>query len=73
MAGTAVFSEWFGKQIEGKMSAGEFAQKAGISRAAAYFYKSGDRVPDRTALAKIARALGLNLADLPEFAPKAKA
>ena len=65
------FSEWYKEQLRGKgMSAGEFAQRARISRAASYFYFNGNRVPNEAALNKIAAAFELDRSTMPIFAPK---
>ncbi len=66
------FSVWYNQKLDALgVSAGEFAATARLSRAASYFYKKGDRVPDRAAILKIAAALKINLADMPKFQPKA--
>ncbi len=66
------FSVWYNQKLDALgVSAGEFAATARLSRAASYFYKKGDRVPDRAAILKIAAALKINLAVLPKFQPKA--
>lgn len=63
------FSEWFKEVLhEKRMSAGEFSQRARISRAASYFYLDGSRVPNEMALVKIAVALGIDRASMPSFA-----
>lgn len=68
------FSVWYNQYLnDNTTSAGAFAQKAGLSRAASYFYKSGDRVPDRSAMVRIAAAMGVAVKDMPQFAPKTKA
>lgn len=68
------FSVWYNAYLDANTtSAGAFAQKAGLSRAASYFYKSGDRVPDRAAMTRIAVAMGITVKDMPQFAPKIKA
>lgn len=62
------FSAWFSARLhEKRMSAGEFAQRARISRAASYFYLDGSRVPNEMALAKIAVGLGIDRASMPQF------
>ena len=56
------FSTWIKEQLKKKAgwTFGTLSEKAKISRAAAYFYRDGLRVPNTEALAKIAVALGLN-------------
>lgn len=65
------FSEWFKEKLRSNtLSAGEFAQKARISRAASYFYLDGSRVPGEAALSKIATAFQIERDSMPTFAPK---
>lgn len=55
----------------GRWNAGELAQSAGISRAASYAYVAGTRVPDDPkVISRIARVLGVALADIPTFQSK---
>lgn len=73
MATPAIFSDWFAKQLKAQtMTAGEFAQKAKIHKATAYFYASGDRVPKGSNLRKVAEAFGVEASTLPDFAPKVR-
>jgi transcriptional regulator with XRE-family HTH domain len=67
------FSDWLKKELSKRpgWTAGTLAQRARISRPAAYFYVSGERVPTDNTLAKIAAALEIDAATLPKFAPKA--
>jgi hypothetical protein len=54
-----------------KMTPGELAQSAKISRSSAYFYINGDRVPDDPAvIARIAKVFHVKPADVPAFEPK---
>jgi hypothetical protein len=70
------FSLWLqthgvGQNGMSKLNAGDLAQAAKISRAAAYAYVSGTRVPDDPeVIARIARVLHVDSIDIPEFAPK---
>ena len=67
----ANFQEWFNGMLKKKTTtAGQFAQKAKISKATAYFYASGDRVPKGSNLKKVADAFGVDAATLPDFSPK---
>ena len=62
------FSTWFKQQLAKKdMSAGEFAERARISRAASYFYVQGKRVPNQATLVKIASALEVPVASVPTY------
>lgn len=66
MPETTTFSTWLKAELYNRrMNAAELAGKAGISRAAAYFYVSGDRTPRPDVQAKIAGALGISLDQLP--------
>jgi transcriptional regulator with XRE-family HTH domain len=72
MADTTKFSEWITAQLKKKAgwTFGTLAERAKISRAAAYFYRDGLRVPNEEALMKIARALDIERSSMPQFAPK---
>jgi transcriptional regulator with XRE-family HTH domain len=62
------FAEWFRGALQHRgLSAGQFAKSASISRSAAYFYCSGDRLPTRNVVTKIANALGIAPSELPSF------
>ncbi len=62
------FKDWFREQLESRSLTGaEFAENANISKAAAYFYLSGKRVPDEQSAALIARALEIAPESLPTF------
>lgn len=67
-----IFAEWFKLKLqEMGVSAGEFAQLSPrISRAAAYFYLDGSRVPNSAALDNIAKKLNIDRATMPSFAPR---
>jgi predicted transcriptional regulator len=65
------FKDWYKEKLRSKsMSAGEFAQRARISRAASYFYLDGSRVPNEAALSKIALAFQIERSSMPTFASK---
>jgi transcriptional regulator with XRE-family HTH domain len=69
---TNVFGNWLRKKLDEKrMTGGEFAQRARLSRPAVYFYLDGKRVPDEAALARIVASLGVELESLPAFERKA--
>jgi len=72
MADTTKFSEWITDQLKKKTgwTFGTLAERAKISRAAAYFYRDGLRVPNEVALVKIANALGIERSSMPQFTPK---
>lgn len=62
-----------GPNGQSKWNAGDLAQAAGISRASAYSYVSGTRVPDDLeVISRIARVLGVAPVDVPTFAPKSR-
>jgi transcriptional regulator with XRE-family HTH domain len=62
------FADWFRTALTKRgISAGEFAKSANISRSAAYFYRSGERLPTRGVVTRIARTLGVASGDLPSF------
>lgn len=66
-----VFSNWLTAAcVVKKLTGGQLAQKAGISRAAAYFYLEGQRVPNPEALGKVAAALEIDPSTIPMFASK---
>lgn len=67
-----VFSEWLKDRLKDKpgWTAGTLAERARISRAAAYFYRDGLRVPNEIALVKIASAFGIERSSMPQFAPR---
>lgn len=65
------FKDWYKEKLRAQgMSAGEFAQRARISRAASYFYLDGSRVPNEAAQVKIAAALQIDRTSLPAFTSK---
>lgn len=70
------FSLWLqlhgvGPAGQSKYGMSDLAQLAGISRASAYAYLSGSRVPtDPEVIARIARILDVAPEDIPTFAPK---
>lgn len=68
----AKFSEWIKARLKEKAgwTAGTLAERARISRAAAYFYLDGSRVPNDVALSKIALALGVERNSMPSFTPR---
>lgn len=68
----ANFSEWIKDRLKERAgwTAGTLAERARISRAAAYFYLDGTRVPNALALNKIACALDIDRVSLPSFAPR---
>jgi transcriptional regulator with XRE-family HTH domain len=62
------FANWLVKAIQARgVSAGQLARDAKISRAAAYFYCKGERVPSISIAMKLARQLGMPLRSLPVY------
>jgi transcriptional regulator with XRE-family HTH domain len=69
----ANFSDWiktFLKEKKAGWTGGTLAERARISRAGAYKYITGERVPNETALKKIAAALEIDRASMPSFTPR---
>jgi protein-disulfide isomerase-like protein with CxxC motif len=66
MSEPKVFSEWLKSKLEKPYQTGaDFAISAKISRASAYHYLEGRRVPNTVAaLEKIAAALGMTTGDV---------
>ncbi len=66
------FANWFTIELAKRpgLTAGQLAQRAGISRDAAYKYLNDDRVPTPEQTVKIAEALGVNPNRLPVFTKK---
>lgn len=72
-----LFSEWIKDQLNERTgwTAGTLAENTGsgglgISRAAAYFYVTGARVPNERALGLIATALKIERSSMPSFIPR---
>lgn len=70
-ANNNVFGEWLkAKMTEKNMGAGEFHQRARISRSALYFYLTGERTPDQDTVRLIVNALGVPVESVPAFERK---
>ena len=63
------FSEWIKEKLKEKAgwTGGTLAERARISRAGAYKYITGERVPNEIALKKIAAALQIDRSSMPSF------
>jgi transcriptional regulator with XRE-family HTH domain len=63
-----VFKDWFAQELNRRgMTGGEFAERAKVARSGIYFYLNGSRLPDPSALVRIASGLGIKAEDIPPF------
>jgi len=66
-----VFSGWLQKELKKRrLTGGELAERAKVSRSAAYFYIDGKRLPGPDALKRICDALGVSIEDAPKYEAK---
>lgn len=67
-----VFAEWLRQQLRNsRLTGAELADRARISKASAYFYLDGSRVPGPTAVERICAALKLDPTSVPQFERRA--
>jgi transcriptional regulator with XRE-family HTH domain len=68
---TVEFGAWLEKTLRDKrMTISELSERARVSRGTLYHYIKGRRVPDRVALDRVARALGIEAESMPTVVPK---
>jgi transcriptional regulator with XRE-family HTH domain len=71
MSNDFIFANWFRNTLDDKrLTAGEVAERARLSKASCYFYLSGTRLPDPDSIAKLCTALRVDPATVPQFTPK---
>lgn len=69
--GETLFGDWLQGELNSRrMTVQELAEKARISRGGIYHYLKNKRVPDQTAIARIAGAFSIELSSLPATTPK---
>jgi transcriptional regulator with XRE-family HTH domain len=67
-----LFAEWLRQQLRSsRLTGAELADRARISKASAYFYLDGSRIPGPTALERICAALKLDPTSVPQFERRA--
>jgi transcriptional regulator with XRE-family HTH domain len=67
-----LFAEWLRQQLRSsRLTGAELADRARISKASAYFYLDGSRIPGPDAVLKLCAALRLRPENIPAFERRA--
>ena len=67
-----LFAAWLKQALrDSRLTGAELAERARISKASAYFYLDGSRIPGPTALERICAALKLDPTSVPQFERRA--
>ena len=67
-----LFAAWLKQALrDSRLTGAELAERARISKASAYFYLDGSRIPGPTALERICAALKLDPTSVPTFERRA--